>query len=159
LEKYFRIKDFESGSGRIFAWQHAWVLIERNPLIGCGFACEEYNFIFRTTYRLWRSGHQGGVHNSYLAFLINTGYIGFGLFLAFLGTIFYKIKDRNFILPYLGSVLFSAMFESWMFSSLGAFHIFFVLTIVFMMVFTKESLLIEAGVPDPRILPQLEPVT
>jgi O-antigen ligase len=156
LEKYFRIKDFESGSGRIFAWQHAWELIKKNPLIGCGFACEEYNFIFKTTYRLWRTGHQGGVHNSYLAFMVNTGYVGFGFFVAFLGTIFWKIKDRHFVIPYLAAVLFSAMFESWMFSSLSAFHIFFVVTIVFMMVFSQKDRLMESGVPDTRILPKTE---
>jgi O-antigen ligase len=159
LEKYFRIKDFESGSGRIFAWQHAWQLVKQNPLIGCGFACEEYNFIFKTTYRLWRTGHQGGVHNSYLAFLVNTGYIGLGLFIFFLSTIFRKINDRHFVFPYLAAVLFSAMFESWMFSSLSAFHIFFVITIVFMMVFSAQPHLLESGSPDERMLPQIRPAT
>ncbi|MEM0996678.1 MAG: O-antigen ligase family protein [Bacteroidota bacterium] len=161
LEKYFRIKDFESGSGRIFAWQHAWELVKQNPLIGCGFACEEYNFIFKTTYRLWRTGHQGGVHNSYLAFLVNTGYIGFGLFVFFLTTIFRRITDTHFVFPYLAAVTFSAMFESWLFSSLSAFHIFFVVTIVFMMVYSTQPQLQEfgEGLPDDRMLPQMRPAT
>lgn len=132
LEKYFRLKDFQSGSGRIYAWQHAWLLIQQNPLIGCGFACEEYNFVARTSWRLWATGHQGGVHNSYLAFMINTGFIGFLCYMGCLIAMFRKIKDVSFLLPYLASIFFSAMFESWMFSSLSAFHIFFLLTIAWL---------------------------
>lgn len=134
LEKYLRVKEFQSGSGRIFAWRHAWGLIQERPLIGCGFACEEYNFIYTSTYELWSTGHQGGVHNSYLAFIVNTGFIGFSLYLAFLGNMFRKIKNHLFLFPFIGCVLFSGMFESWLFSSLSAFHILFIVMTTQMLV-------------------------
>ncbi|MEM7040088.1 MAG: O-antigen ligase family protein, partial [Bacteroidota bacterium] len=145
LEKYFRVKDFESGSGRIFAWQHALELFAKNPVIGCGFACEEYNFIFRTTFRLWKTGHQGGVHNSYLAYLVNTGVIGFILFGAFWINICRKIKEYKFLIPYLAAVCFSAMFETWMFSSLSAFHIFFLVTMIWLLVESTQPQLLDHG--------------
>lgn len=156
LEKYFRIKDFESGSGRIFAWQHAWDLVQVNPLIGCGFACEEYNFIFKTTYRLWATGHQGGVHNSYLAYLVNTGYIGFFMYIGFLFSIIRKAIDRNFLFPYLAAVMFSAMFESWVFSSLSAYHIIFVLTIVWLNASAEQPVLMEAEPVNRSNLPKIQ---
>jgi len=127
LEKYFRLRDFESGSGRIFAWQHAIELIQERPWLGCGFACEEYNFLYRTTFKLWSTGHQGGVHNSYLAFLVNTGGIGLTLFMGFLANIFIQARNRFFVLAFIASAGFSAMFESWMFSSLSTFHILFLI--------------------------------
>ena len=130
LEKYFRIKDFESGSGRVFAWRYAWSLVEQRPIIGCGFACEEYNFIYRTTYELWSTGHQGGVHNSYLAYIVNTGFVGFTLYFGFLASLFRRIRNRGFMIPFVASCAFSAMFESWLFSSLSAFHILFLVTTV-----------------------------
>lgn len=130
LEKYFRIKDFESGSGRTFAWRHAWNLIKERPVIGCGFACEEYNFIYKFTYELRSTGHQGGVHNSYLAFIVNTGFVGTGLFFAFLANIMRKVRNNAFLVPFICATAFSAMFESWLFSSLSAFHILFLVMLI-----------------------------
>jgi O-antigen ligase len=145
LEKYFRVRDFESGSGRVFAWQHAIEMIQKSPIIGCGFGCEEYNFIYRTSYRLYITGHQGGVHNSYLAFTVNTGLVGVTLFYGFLFNMMRKVRDRSFMLAFIPAVLFSAMFESWMFSSLNAFHIMFVVFLVHLIVDTnKEELLISS---------------
>lgn len=129
LEKYFRLSDISSGSGRIYAWGYAWELIQQRPLMGCGFACEEYNFLYRTTYQLWSTGHQGGVHNSYLAFIVNTGFVGFGLFILFWVNAFRKVKNLFFLAPFLATIAFSAMFESWLFSSLSAFHIMFLVTV------------------------------
>lgn len=146
LEKYFRVRDFESGSGRVFAWQHAIELIRKSPIIGCGFGCEEYNFIFRTSYKLWATGHQGGVHNSYLAFTVNTGIVGVSLFYGFLANMLRKVKNSRFLLAFIPSMMFSAMFESWMFSSLNAFHIIFVVFIVHMVVDTNREELLESKV-------------
>ncbi len=129
LEEYFRLSDISSGSGRIYAWGYAWELIQQRPLLGCGFACEEYNFLYRTTYQLWSTGHQGGVHNSYLAFIVNTGFLGFGLFILFWGNTLRKVKNYFFLLPFLATIAFSAMFESWLFSSLSAFHILFLVIV------------------------------
>ncbi|HEX2901445.1 MAG TPA: O-antigen ligase family protein, partial [Bacteroidia bacterium] len=119
LEKYFRVKELESGSGRIFAWQHAFELIQQAPLIGCGFACEEYHFVYRTTFQLWHSGHQGGVHNSYLAYAINTGVVGATFFMGFLINAARMVRNWRFLIPFIASAFFSAIFESWLFSSLS----------------------------------------
>lgn len=144
LEKYLRLRDLESGSGRVYAWQHALEFVEQNPLIGCGFACEEYNFVYRTSYRLWVTGHQGGVHNSYLAFLMNTGFVGLALFLGFVASLVVKMGERKFYIPFVISLAISAMFESWMFSSLNAFHIFFLITVIWCMVDARQHDLIAA---------------
>lgn len=130
LGKYFRVQEFSSGSGRIFAWRHAIEIIKEHPIIGCGFACEEYLFIYRTSRELWITGHQGGVHNSYLAFIINTGIVGLSIYMGFLVNIFRKITQIKFLLAYLTSAAFLAMFESWLFSSLSAFHILFLVLIM-----------------------------
>jgi O-antigen ligase len=143
LEKYFRVSELESGSGRIFAWKHAFDIIQRQPLIGCGFACEEYHFVYRTSFQLWHSGHQGGVHNSYLAYAINTGFVGTTFFLGFLGIAASRVRNYRFLIPYLACCAFSAIFESWLFSSLSAFHILFLLFLAFLQVDTnKEELLV-----------------
>lgn len=128
LEGYFRLKDFESGSGRTHAWAYALEIIENNPLLGCGFYCEEYKFRFEPSHYLISTGHQGGVHNSYLAFLVNVGAIGLTLFLAAWTMVLTKIKEFKFLLPFALSVAFSAVFESWMIASLNAFNIYFVFT-------------------------------
>ncbi len=151
LEKYFRVRDFESGSGRVFAWQHAIELIKKSPVIGCGFGCEEYNFIYRTSYKLWATGHQGGVHNSYLAFTVNTGIVGVVLFYGFLGNLLRKIKNNRFLLAFIPSMLFSAMFESWMFSSLNAYHIIFCVFVVHMVVDTNREELLESSMPNQGV--------
>ena len=146
LEKYFRVRDFESGSGRVFAWQHAIELIKKSPIIGCGFGCEEYNFIYRTSYRLWATGHQGGVHNSYLAFTVNTGIVGASLFYGFIANILRQVKNIRFLAAFVPSFLFSAMFESWMFSSLNSYHIIFCLFIVHIVVDSNSDELLTSNV-------------
>jgi O-antigen ligase len=149
LESYFRIKEFGSGSGRIFAWKHAIDLIEKSPLIGCGFACEEYNFGEKTTFQLWHSGHQGGVHNSYLGFMVNTGFIGLACYLGFLFTAVQKVRNYRIMIPFILSALFSAAFESWLFSSLSAFQMMFLMTLIFLIVDTNhEELLVSSLAND-----------
>ncbi len=149
LERYFRIKEFGSGSGRIFAWQHALVLIKKSPLIGCGFACEEYNFLEKTSFQLWHSGHQGGVHNSFLAFAVNTGIVGTICYLGFLLNAARNVRNLRIVIPFMASAMFSAIFESWLISSLSAFQILFLLTLVFMIVDTNhEELLVSSLAGD-----------
>ncbi|MBP6722757.1 MAG: O-antigen ligase family protein [Bacteroidia bacterium] len=143
LDAYFRVKELDSGSGRIFAWAHAYELIKKAPLIGCGFSCEEYNFTNETSFQLWKSGHQGGVHNSYLAFAVNTGFVGTVFFLGFLLNAARMVRNWRFLIPFMFSILFSAIFESWLFSSLSAFHVLFLIFLVFLIVDTnKEELLV-----------------
>ena len=146
LEKYLRMKDIESGSGRVHAWEHATTIFWDNPLIGCGFACEEYSFIYKFNFKLWATGHQGGVHNSYLAFLVNTGIVGTGLYLGYIISIFRRMGNYRFTIPYLGAVAMSAIFESWLFSSLNPFHILFLCTMAWFLVDSKTHDLMETQV-------------
>jgi O-antigen ligase len=149
LEAYFRIQEFGSGSGRIFAWQHAIDLIQKSPLIGCGFACEEYFFVEKTSFQLWHSGHQGGVHNSFLAFAVNTGIVGLICFLGFIANAARKVRNFQFLIPFLCSMVFSAVFESWLFSSLGGYNMLFLVTLIFAIVDTnREELLVSATATD-----------
>jgi len=143
LERYLRVSEFESGSGRIFAWQYAISVIKESPLVGCGFACEEWTFGYNLSFQLRNTGHQGGVHNSYLAFVMNTGIFGTIFYFIFLFNILFKIRNRSFLLAFAISILFSAIFESWLFASLGAFHILFMSFTVFLIVDTnREELLV-----------------
>lgn len=140
LDSYFRLKDFESGSGRIYAWDYALEIVEENPLMGCGFYCEEYKFRYEPSFFLWTTGHQGGVHNSFLAFLVNVGAIGLGLFLISWASVLSHIKKLKFLLPYLAGVLVSAVFESWLIASMNAFHILFVLMVVTLLTDQKYNI-------------------
>lgn len=161
LERYLRLRDIESGSGRVDAWQHAIDTIEKNPLIGCGFACEEYNFRYEMSYRLWATGHQGGVHNSYLAFILNTGFVGLGFFIFFIVSLIRRMGDYRFYLPFAAGCALSAVFESWLFSSLNAFHIYFITIILFCMVDATQHALIRAkidheGFDNPSLIPYVQ---
>jgi O-antigen ligase len=149
LESYFRIKEFGSGSGRIFAWGHAIELIKKSPFIGCGFACEEYSFIEKLTFQLWHSGHQGGVHNSYLAYTVNTGFAGLICYFGFLFNAARKVRNKRILYPFMAAVLLSAMFESWLNSSLSAFQIMFLMILIFFIVDTnREELLVSSVAND-----------
>ena len=59
---------------------------------------------------------------------MNVGIVGLALFLGAWATVLRKIKDHKFLLPFVASVAFSAIFESWLIASLNAFNIFFLLT-------------------------------
>jgi O-antigen ligase len=160
LERYLRLRDIENGSGRVYAWQHALDVIETNPLIGCGFACEEYHFLYQMSYRLWATGHQGGVHNSYLAFVLNTGFAGLLFYLGFVFALVRRMGDFRFYLPFVVACGLSATFESWLFSSLNAFHIYFLTIIVFCIVDATQHALIKAkidhnGFDNPPYIPYL----
>lgn len=133
LEQYFRLDEFESGSGRTHAWAFALDVVKNNEVIGCGFACSQFNFKFRMPFHLWKTGHQGGVHNSYLQFLVDTGYLGILMFFLYLLNVFRHIEDWKIGFPFIVTALFSATFESWMVSSLNAFHVFFVFMLLLLL--------------------------
>lgn len=130
LQEYFRVESIEDGSGRYFAWQFSWQHIQRFFVFGGGFANDE---TIMHKYRLYLEsmGHQGGVHNSYLSFWLNTGLLGLLIFLRSLFLIFIKAsKQVPMSLAVLFSVLFSIMYESWLMGSLNPY------TIVLLMVMT-----------------------
>jgi O-antigen ligase len=134
LGKFFRFETIEGGSGRLVAWQEAWRHIQRNFYLGKGFYYDEYLFnLPRIAFKLSRAGHQGGVHNVFLTFWLNTGL--FGLILYFGGlivTVIRASKWSRLAVPVLFAALFLANFESWLVASLNPFTIqlFIILTIL-----------------------------
>lgn len=130
LQEYFRVETIEDGSGRYFAWHFSWQHIQRFFVFGGGFANDE-NIMHKYRLYLESMGHQGGVHNTYLSFWLNTGLLGLLIFLRSLFLLFIKAsKLVPMSLAVLFSVLFSIMYESWLMGSLNPY------TIVLLMVMT-----------------------
>ena len=126
-----RIDSILTGSGRFFAWQWAWDIFQQNIWIGRGFAFEEILFHDYMPDWLYLSGHQGGVHNSYLAFLMNTGVLGTLLILFIFLRLIRRVPQRNIRLAIIFSAGFSAFFEPWLNSSLNAFTAHFLIVVLF----------------------------
>jgi O-antigen ligase len=127
LGKYLRAEAIEDGSGRALAWHVAWKQIQHQFYLGGGFAYDEW-FFYENRHWLMRKGHQGGVHNSWLALWMNTGIIGLLLFAVGLFKTFGKALARTRLsFPIMFAVLFSASFEAWLMGSLNPFHVVFVL--------------------------------
>lgn len=140
LAKALRADNIENGSGRIVAWMFALNKLNTNlPLFvfGGGFSFDEYIF-YANRHALSALGHQGGVHNTYLAVWLNTGIIGLALwFFGFIKTVFNAITISYTALPVLYAVLFSAFFEAWLMGSLNPYHITFLLILT--LTVTKTS--------------------
>lgn len=137
LEKYFRLRTLESGSGRYFAWEFAWTHIQEYFVVGGGFGNDE--FIFRKhRFYLWRMNHQGGVHNSYLSFWLDVGIVGLLIYLRSFLLMFIKAsKAVPMSLAVMFSTLFSIMYESWLVGSLNPFTIVLLTT---MTMVTEEEI-------------------
>lgn len=136
LGEYLRADSITTGTGRFLAWGLGWNKILENPWIGNGFAYEEYFFQEMHEFLL-TTEHQGGMHNSYLTFLMNNGFIGFFLFLIFLISLFRKIKVPGMGVPFAIAMLLCANFESWLNSSLNAFTIHFLLALTVMSLYPQ----------------------
>ena len=133
LQEYFRTDTLETGSGRFVAWNFAWNYIQENFILGSGFAFDEYYFDLHQE-GLQKLGHQGGVHNMYLAVWLNTGVIGLICFLyAFFKTVAKASIHSKLTLPIMFSFLFSLTFEGWLMGSLHPYNIGFILTFVILM--------------------------
>lgn len=129
LEEFFRVDSIEEGSGRIVAWQFAWLKIQDFFFVGGGFGHDEH--IMRPNYYwLSRLGHQGGVHNSYLSLWMDTGILGilayFGAIIAIIGRV---MRDNYIPIAIFTSLAFNIYFESWLVASLNPFTIIY-LTII-----------------------------
>jgi O-antigen ligase len=129
LEEYFRIHTLEEGSGRSVAWNFAWQKIQDYFFIGGGFGHDEN--IMRAHYvTLTKLGHEGGVHNSYLSMWFDAGLLGVLAYFSAVISLFLKANARNsFALPVLLTILFNAIFESWLVASLNPFTIIFVIIV------------------------------
>lgn len=123
LQEYFRLETFESGSGRMIAWEFALKKVENSILLGNGFGYTDA--LFKSNYsELSKLGHQGNAHNSYLTVWLDTGLIGLILFIgAYLKAFFEGAKNSRLAIPALYAVLFSINFESWLSASLNPFTI------------------------------------
>lgn len=129
LGHYLRAEAIEDGSGRLIAWRAAWKQIQSQFFLGRGFAYDEWYFYAN---RHWLSalGHQGGVHNSWLALWMNTGLIGLILFaVGFIKTFVRAMHHSKLAFPILFAVIFSASFEAWIMGSLNPFHIILILVL------------------------------
>lgn len=130
LHDYTRAGTIEDASGRVQVWAVAMEEIQRNPWIGKGnyyynIYFDDYARTYGLVARQWFS-----VWNSYLAFLLDSGFIGLAAYAIFLfGLIRYSRSWKRSI-PFLGAALFSAIFETWLVASLNAFTPMFLLYFV-----------------------------
>jgi O-antigen ligase len=135
LAKALRADSIESGSGRMVAWTFAWQQLNYDLklfFMGGGFSYDEHIFAVHQE-GLSILGHQGGVHNTYLALWLNTGIIGLILWLTgFFRIIFKAVKTSFTAFPIMYAVLFSCTFEAWLMGSLNPYTItfLFVLTVI-----------------------------
>lgn len=126
-------QSLESGSGRLVAWTFAWEQIQQNFFIGKAWAHEEE--LFHTPsiqHHLNLLNHQGGAHNVYLIFWMNTGLLGLLLFFIPYIRLFYKASlNSELAFPLLAGSSFLAFFEPWLAGSLNPY------TIVLLMLLTS----------------------
>ena len=121
LQEFMRVDTLEEASGRYIAWDFAWKEIQQNFFIGKGWEYNEY-FMQQHFSQLSDLGHQGGVHNSFLSFWMDQGFIGLLLYLRSFFLIFMKgAKKTKFAFPIMFTFIFTAIFESWLVASLSVF--------------------------------------
>jgi len=127
LGEYLRSDNIQNGSGRIVAWKFAWDVIQEQFLIGKGFSFDEH--IFHINFeKLSALGHQGGVHNVYLAMWLNTGLIGLILFLVGFFMTTFKASQNSFLaMPAMYAIMFSITFEAWLMGSLNPYTILYII--------------------------------
>ncbi|MGB3526562.1 MAG: O-antigen ligase family protein [Flavobacteriales bacterium] len=140
LEEYMRVETLQDGSGRYVAWNYAWQQINEQGyfLFGAGFEAEGEVMKAARVY-LASLGHQGGVHNSYLAFWFNVGIVGLIIYLRSFALIFIKAgKNTSISLAVMFSVLFSIFYESWLAGSLNPYTI---LLLVILTIMSEEEII------------------
>jgi len=129
LGEYMRVEHLNDGSGRLIAWTYGWREIQNNFMLGRGFAYEEMWFEANKNW-LNNLGHQGGIHNTYLALWMNTGLVGLLLYLyGFFRTFFVAAQKNYYAVPTMFAIMFSMTFEAWFQASLNPFTIIALLII------------------------------
>lgn len=73
-----------SARERVAIWEDAWALFSQHPVFGIGL--ETYEYLRRV--QADSHGYFGDTHDYYLKILVETGLLGFGLFLWLLGAIY-----------------------------------------------------------------------
>lgn len=134
LQEQFRLQSIYTGSGRYVAWEWALQWVVQEPLIGRGFSFEELLFDKYLPIYLTMTGHQGGVHNSYLVFLLNTGVLGLIFVSVFFVKFFTAIRDKRFATAIGISFAVSIFFEGYGSASLNYFSVVFIFLCIAMMI-------------------------
>lgn len=131
LSDIIRPESLASASGRLPSWMVAIDQINQQPWLGSGFEYSKYYMPHFAKVHSLEAGSWHGVWNSYLAFLMGVGIIGLAAYSFFVFGLIKSSSRSKMLIPILGLVLFSAMFESWMTSSLNIatplFLIYFVI--------------------------------
>ncbi len=156
LQDYLRVDTISDGSGRYIAWNYVWDLINNHGyfLFGAGFENEGYLMLKAYRY-LSNLGHEGGVHNSYLAFWLNTGIVGLVLYFRSYMLIFIKAsKNTSVAMAVMFSVLFSILYESWLAGSLNPYTI---MLLVILTVMSEEEIIGSLG-PRAEVEPEAQAV-
>lgn len=127
LQDYFRTESLENASGRSDAWAFAVDELKKDYILGKGLGYT--NFVFEQNQEaLNKLGHQGSVHNTYLATWLDTGIFGLFYFLMAWFAYFSRAAKRTYeIYAVMFVVLFVNIFESWLTGSLNAFTIILVI--------------------------------
>lgn len=144
LQNYLRVDTISDGSGRYIAWTYVWDLINHHGyfLFGAGFENEGYLMLKAYSY-LSRLGHEGGVHNSYLAFWLNVGIVGLLIYFRSFVLIFIKAsKNTSIAFAVMFSVLFSILYESWLAGSLNPYTI---MLLIILTVMSEEEIIGSIG--------------
>jgi exopolysaccharide production protein ExoQ len=111
--------EMQSGTGRSVIWEAAYMSFKDNPILGSGFVIGErelgpkYGFDFR----------QLSAHNAFLSVLVNTGLIGFFIFIRFLykwGIILYRNSHWNVLSTILLPIYISIVINSAACPSIGS---------------------------------------
>lgn len=146
FEEQFRItgneaQSISTGSGRLVAWRFAWQKIETAFFFGRGWAFEETWFHLPTVQAsLNQLNHQGGAHNVFVIFWLNTGIVGLLLFMLGLFRVIYKASQNNKLaIPLVFSALFLCNFEPWLAASLNPYTIQFLLVLSVMLFIPKHK--------------------
>lgn len=155
LQDFFRIQSISSAGGRFVAWGFAIVNIKLSFWFGKGFGYTDYLFFTNQQY-LNALGHQGNAHNSFLTIWLDTGLVGLICYLGALITFIIKsARKYRLALPIFYSAIFTAIFESWLSSSLNPFtiQIFIILFLMSSDEVVRQSTA-HSLYPKPLIIPQ-----
>lgn len=89
-------EEMQSGTGRSVIWEAAYMSFKDNPLLGSGFVVGEREMCMKNGYDF----QVLSAHNSFISVIVNTGLVGFFLFLRFLfkwGKMIYMSSKQNVI--------------------------------------------------------------
>ncbi|GEM_PF-6473864 len=129
--------------GRIEAWQAALELIRQHPWRGYGFGLED--FLFEKFHYVFEIHAGGMVHNSFLGFALQIGWIApivfYSALLIFLTTSFRKLLKLDSQFQSLMNALYASivsgvlisLFESWIYSAGGILSFPFFIFIMFLL--------------------------